>query len=474
MAKPNVTFYDETSERMLLGCMLNDNKCICDVMTKLESPMLYYPQHRIIYECIINLYRSGTNADIVSVTSDLMNKGLIDKAGGAAFVASLTDEVFTSANCDFYLNNVIKKAQSRSLRATLSAGLEKIGHEDNNEIIKSIENNVFRISAATTSTKIWTPEELATKFNEYLRYTEETWGEDKGIRVGFPTLDRMTGGFQDEDVIIIGARPSIGKTAIAITMMQNLMEQNIPFGFISAEMGQDQIMTRMISQRTRLDMGKIRSGQYTTEMKQKLFEATSYYASRKFYIDDTPNISLTKLISSARHMKLHYGVRIIFIDYIGLISVEGNAPIWEKVGDISKALKSLARELKIPIVALSQLGRDAEGNSPSISNIRGSGSVEQDADLVILLNGERDLSCYTNPNPILERDMTLAKHRNGPCGKIYLNFEKQFTTFTEDPNQEMRAENELLKNMSQKEREEYFARKNSSATNDIQHKGGQQ
>lgn len=199
-------------------------------------------------------------------------------------------------------------------------------------------------------------------------------------------------------------------------------------------------------------------------MKQKLFEATSYYASCKFYIDDTPNISLTKLISSARHMKLHYGVRIIFIDYIGLISVEGNAPIWEKVGDISKTLKSLARELKIPIVALSQLGRDAEGNSPSISNIRGSGSVEQDADLVILLNGERDLSCYQNTNPFLERDLTLAKHRNGPCGKIYLDFEKQFTIFTETKDQEGRAEQELLSQMNKKEKDEYFANKNQEAS----------
>lgn len=141
-------------------------------------------------------------------------------------------------------------------------------------------------------------------------------------------------------------------------------------------------------------------------------------------------------------MKYHYGIRIVFIDYLGLIAVEGNGPVWEKVSDISKSLKTLARELKIPIIALSQLGRDAEGNSPSISNIRGFGSVEQDADLVILLNGERDLSCYKDPNPILERELILAKHRNGPCGKVYLNFEKQFTLFSEDSDQEKRASQE--------------------------------
>ena len=162
-------------------------------------------------------------------------------------------------------------------------------------------------------------------------------------------------------------------------------------------------------------------------------------------------------------MKIHYGVKIIFIDYIGLITVDGDGPVWEKVSDVSKSLKSLARELKIPIVALSQLGREAEGNTPSLSNIRGSGSVEQDADLVILLNGERDLTCYKNPNPFLERDLTLAKHRNGPCGKVYLDFEKEFTIFTEAKDQEGRAEAELLKNMTEKEREAYFEQKNRNA-----------
>lgn len=422
MTDNNITFVDEISERLLLACMLNDNKCICDVMSKLTARMLYFSKHRVIYDTIVKLYKSGTVADICSVNSELMNNGLLEQAGGTAYIVALTNEVSSSANFGHYLNKVITKAQSRALRTTLNSNLEKIGNSDNDEIIRNIEDSVFKISAATTSTKIWGPKELATEYNEYIKYNDETWGEEKGIKVGFPTLDRMTDDFQNEDVIIIGARPSIGKTALAISMMQNLMERDIPCGFISAEMSQLQIMTRMISQRTRIDGSQIRSGKYTSEMKKKLFEATAYYASRKFYIDDTPNIRLNSLISSARHMKIHFGVRIIFIDYIGLITMDGNAPVWEKVSEISKALKALARELKIPIVALSQLGRDAEGNSPNLSNIRGSGSVEQDADLVILLNGERD--------------MTLAKHRNGPCGKIYLNFEKQFTIFSEDSDRE--------------------------------------
>ncbi|MCR4734510.1 MAG: DnaB-like helicase C-terminal domain-containing protein, partial [Treponema sp.] len=318
--------------------------------------------------------------------------------------------------------------------------------------------------------KIWTPKALAEDYNEFLKYSEETWGIERGITVGFPTLDRMTDGFQNEDVIIIGARPSIGKTALAISMMQNLMEKDVPCGFISAEMSQRQIMTRMVGQRTRLDSSTIRSGKYTNEMKQKLFAATAYYASRKFYIDDTPNIELDALISSARHMKLHYGIRILFVDYMGLITVNKDGPVWEKVSYISKSLKALARELKIPVVTLCQLGRDAEGNDPTISNIRGSGSVEQDADLVILLNGERDLTCYRNPNPFLERDMTLAKHRNGPCGKVYLNFEKQFTIFTEDPDQEGRAEEEKMNNMTDKERENYLAQKNKDVIKSLQKK----
>lgn len=402
-------FYDESSERFLLGCMLNDNKCIPEVMSKLNSKMFYFSKHKIIFENIIKLYKEGVTVDICSLNSEIVANRMIEQATGSGYIASLTNEVCSSANFSYYLNIVVKHAQSRDLRSTLVSNLEKIGNIENQEIIKNIEDGVFKISASTTQTKIWNNEELATEFNEYLKYNEETWGIEKGIKVGFPTLDRMTDGFQAEDVIIIGARPSIGKTALAISMMQNLLEKDVSFGFISAEMSRNQIMTRFVNQRTKIDSSTIRKGMFTTQAKEKLFEATSYYASKKFYIDDTPNISLNSLISSARHMKIHHAVKIIFIDYLGLIS------------------------------------------------------VEQDADLVILLNGQRDLSCYQNTNPFLERDLTLAKHRNGPCGKIYLDFEKQFTIFTEAKDQEERAEQELLSQMSKKEKDEYFANKNQEA-----------
>lgn len=453
-------FFDENAERMLLGCMLNDNKIICDVMSKIQVSMFHKSEHRIIFENIINFYKKGLAVDICSLSSELMSNGLIEAAGGCSYVADLTSDVATSSNFEFYQNKIVEYSKDRALYLVLRENLEKLGQSETSAICKNLEDNIFKISSSASSSKIWTPKSLAEDYNAFLKYSEETWGQDRGIKVGFPTLDRMTDGFQDEDVIIIGARPSIGKTALAISMMQNLMEKDIPCGFISAEMSQRQIMTRMVSQRTRLDASRIRSGIYTTEMKQKLYEATAYYASRKFYIDDTPNIELDALISSARHMKLHYGVRILFVDYMGLITIDKDGPVWEKVSDISRALKALARELKIPVVALCQLGRDAEGNEPTISNIRCSGSVEQDADLVILLNGERDLTCYRNPDPFLERDMTLAKHRNGPCGKVYLNFEKQFTIFTEDPDQDGRAEEDKMKNMTDKERDKYLANKN--------------
>ena len=435
-------FYDESAERLILGSMLNDNKCICDVISKLQPSMFFSPIHKVIYETICKLYKAGITVDICSLNTELTSLGLITSAGGTGYIASLTNEIYSSANFSYYLNIIKKNAQSRALQRTLLKNLENVGVTENQQIISNLENDIFKISASTTQTKIWTSEELATDFNEYIKYNEETYGEEKGIKVGFPTLDRMTDGFQSEDLIIIGARPSIGKTAFAISMMQNLLKKNIPFGFVSAEMSQNQIMTRMISQRTKLDSSTIRNGLYTNEVKSKIYEANAFFSSRKFFIDDTPNINLNALISSVRHMKYHYGIKIVFIDYLGLIAVEGNGPVWEKVSDISKSLKTLARELKIPIIALSQLGRDAEGNSPSISNIRGSGSVEQDADLVFLLNGERDLSCYKDPNPILERELILAKHRNGPCGKVYLNFEKQFTLFSEDSDQEKRASQE--------------------------------
>lgn len=453
-------YFDEDAERLLLGCMLNDNKCISEAISQLKGEMFYKPQHRVIFDNIIHLYKSGLESNIYSVNTLLMENGMIEKAGGSGYIAGLTNEIASSANVTFYRDIVIKHAQSRALKQSLVSHLGKIGEVETGELIRNIEDDVFKISASSTTTKIWTPKELAKDYSEYLKYNEETWNIEKGIKVGFPTLDRMTDGFQAEDVIIIGARPSIGKTALGISMMQNIIARDIPVGFISAEMSQRQIMTRMISQRTRIDGSTIRSGKYTTENRQKLYEATHYYETRKFYIDDTPNITLNALIASARHMKIHFGVKIIFIDYIGLITVTKDGPVWELVTEISKSLKALARELKIPVVALCQLGREAEENKPNISNLRGSGSVEQDADLVILLNGERDLTCYRNTNPFLERDLTLAKHRNGPCGKVYLDFEKEFTIFTEAKDQEGRSEEDAVKNMTQKERDAYYEQKN--------------
>jgi replicative DNA helicase len=253
-----------------------------------------------------------------------------------------------------------------------------------------------------------------------------------GIPSGFAALDTMTSGFQDSEMIIIGARPSMGKTALALSMIQHIaIQKNIPTGFFSLEMSYTQIGQRLVSQVARISGSKIRSGMLTQADFQRLQDAAGLCYDAPLCVADTPNMKMLDLRAMARKMKQQHQVKIIFIDYIGLITSENfssNTPRHEQVSEISRSLKSLARELNIPIVALCQVSRDSEGKEPTLANLRDSGSIEQDADVVMFIHRERKAT-DDDGNGAIDAKILLAKQRNGPIGNVDLMFLPQYAKF---------------------------------------------
>jgi replicative DNA helicase len=272
-------------------------------------------------------------------------------------------------------------------------------------------------------------------------------GNPSGVKSGFAQLDDMTGGFQPSEFIVIGARPSVGKTAFAITIAVDIaIKRKEPVGFFSAEMTSMAIMERILSAEAKVDSKRIRSALLRTQDTTSIIDAAGRIYEGKLYIQDTPHIKLFDLRSQARRMKREKGIKILFIDYISLINPESNAnvPRHEQVAEISRSLKSLARELQIPVVALSQVSRDAEGKEPNLANLRESGSVEQDADVVILLHRDRlvdpeHMENNKQSEPVImlngfavqETKVILAKQRNGETGIIRMGFQKQLVKFVE-------------------------------------------
>ena len=435
-------FYNTECEMAFLGAVFLNNKILDNLPPAVQSEIFYDQKNRIVFQAMKKLYSEGNGVDILSVPQLLEQTGTLGKAGGYSYLSSLTDQVPSAANYSYYMNRVIDCYKNRELKNCILEMKEKVGNATPEELTKDFSEKLYRIETLDTCSKIKLMPQVMDELKTQVAYNVEHWGEEKGVYLGFPTLDRMTCGLQPTDMVVIGARPSIGKTAIATNMMDNVLSKGKAVGFISAEMSSMLIGFRLISQKTGVSSLKFRTGVMSDSQHASIDLEAEKYKANRLYIDDTPNISLNALVSSCRHFKNHYNVDIIFIDYIGLINVELQGQHWEKVAQVSQTIKKLTRELQVPIVVLSQLGREAEGNQPNLANIRGSGAIEQDADLVMFVDGKRDVSSIDNPVQILERTLLVSKNRNGPTGKIYLNFDKSITKFTEDPDQAAREKAE--------------------------------
>ncbi len=419
------------AEQAVLGALLLNWGAMAEVVSNLRPDRFYSLQNQIIYDALVKLYTKSATGDTISLINELTVEGKLEQAGGAAYIASLTDTVPSAANIDYYAEMVLDRAARRDL-IHISSELKASSFDlqkESNSLLDEAEQKIFALAEKNETTSIYSAQDIMVKEIELIEARYKSKNQFTGVPTGFAKLDTYTSGFQNSELIIIGARPSIGKTALALSMIQNIAcEKRIPCGFFSLEMPYESIGMRLLAQEARVPMQKIRSGMLKVDDVKKIQDAAGRWFEAPLYTVDTPNMKLLDLRAVARRMVKNQGVKIIFIDYIGLISTDDpTAPVFEQVSLISKSLKALARELSIPIVALCQVARDAEGQEPNLAQLRGSGSIEQDADVVMFLHRDR----IKDGDSIAAQDakIILAKQRNGACGDIDIMFLPSYSKF---------------------------------------------
>jgi len=421
MLKDKVPPHSTEAEQATLGALLLDWSAMSDIVTMLRPDRFYSLQNQIVYQAMVILFGQSVKGDTLTVINELTKEGNLEKAGGAAYLASLTDTVPTSANVLYYAQIVLDQSYRRDL-IKISSEMHASSFDETHDsqvLIEEAEKKIFALSERNETTKVHDMNDIMTTTIDLIDKRYKSKNAFTGVPSGFHQLDTMTSGFQNSELIIIGARPSIGKTALALSMMEYItIEKNIPCGFFSLEMSYQSIGQRLLSQESRIPGGKLKSGLLQLKDFQKLQDAAGRCFKAPLFVIDTPNMKLIDLRAMARRLVANNGIKIIFIDYIGLITTEdSSAPVYEQVAEISKSLKALARELDIPIVALSQVSRDAEGEEPNLAQLRGSGSVEQDADVVIFIH--RDRRCE---DPVQPAKLIVAKQRNGATGPVDIAF----------------------------------------------------
>ena len=431
--KDKIPPHNVEAEQAVLGAILLGWSSVSDVVTYLRSENFYSQQNQLIYESLMHLFSSGIKGDLLTLVDDLTKNGKLEAAGGVAYISSLTDIVPTSANVDYYAKIVLDQSTRRNL-IKISSEIKASSFDETKEsrsILEDAEQKIFKLTDINQSAQVLAMKDVVPKVIQIIDTRYKNKNAFSGIPSGLNDLDSMTSGFQKSELSIIGARPSMGKTAMALSMMENIaINQKIPCGFFSLEMSFEQIGQRLLSQVSRIPGHKIRSGMMKLDDLQKINDAAGRVFDSPLYIVDTPNMQLLDLRAMARRMVQSKGVKIIFIDYIGLISTQNSAaPVYEQVSEISKSLKSLARELDIPVVALCQVARDAEGAEPTLAQLRGSGSIEQDADVVMFIHRERKKTEEGEKDPVQDAKLIVAKQRNGPIGDVNLLFLSSYTKF---------------------------------------------
>jgi len=445
--------HNDDAERAVLGAILLSANAFSEVTEVLRKEDFYKPGHQVIFDAILAFHQenSSQTIDLITITDFLRSKDMLDRCGGMAYVVSLTSDVPTTTNAIYYAR-IVQALSLRRAMLDLSGEIRDKVFDESQDVASVLDETEQKMSDLQASSGTFTDKYqessiLVNKTVDRLMDRAKN-GNKEGVKSGFAQIDDMTGGFQPSEFIVIGARPSVGKTAFAITMAVDIaIRRKIPVGFFSAEMTSMAIMERILSAEARVDSKRIRSAILRSQDMMSIVDAASRIYEGKLYIQDTPNIKLLDLRSQARRMKRERDIKILFIDYIGLINPEANpnVPRHEQVAEISRSLKALSRELQIPIVALSQVSRDAEGKEPNLANLRDSGSVEQDADVVILLHRDRlaDMtgtgdSKRDEPSPIImhgfpvqETKVILAKQRNGETGIITMGFQNQLVRFVE-------------------------------------------
>ncbi|QQR50165.1 replicative DNA helicase [Candidatus Nomurabacteria bacterium] len=423
------------SEQAVLGSILIRPGGLLDVTDAISTDSFYSERHRLIFDAMLELSLKSQPIDLLTLSTILTEKNLLERVGGNSYLTELIDKVPSASNLKHYADIVEKKY---ILRELISAGddVSATGFEESTEPVEEIldraEKRLFSITGSSKGKKFISIKQTLSGAWERIEKLHGTSGELRGIPTGFADLDSMLAGLQKSDLIILAARPSIGKTTLALDIARMAATtHNIPVGIFSLEMSAQQLVDRMLAAESKVNAWNLRTGKLSTDNEfSRLRDALDKLSKAPIYIDDQAGNSIMHMRATARRLKSEHGLGLIIIDYLQLMTTSKNYDsMVNQVTEISRSLKSLARDLDVPVLALSQLSRaiEARGGKPRLSDLRDSGSIEQDADVVMFIHREdkyKDESERTNIAEIL-----IEKHRNGPTGKVELYFEEKLSTF---------------------------------------------
>jgi replicative DNA helicase len=424
------------AEMSLIGAVLIDDEVMADINEHVTAKDFYDKRHSMIYGAMLRLYEHHKPIDLLTLTEELKKKKEFESVGGSSYLTELTNYVPTSAHAEAYAELVAQKAVRRRL-IKASADISELGFDEDTttqELLERAEAQLFSVSDQSLKQDLVSIESILTESFDRLEELHRNKGALRGVATGYRDLDNMTAGLQRSDLIILAARPAMGKTTLVTNLAYNVATiAKQPVLFFSLEMSKEQLVDRMLSDASGVDSWNIRTGNLSDEDFSKISEAMGEMAEAPIYIDDTPGVTTLEMRTKARRAAHEAPLGLIIVDYLQLMQASGKRSDGnrvQEVSEISRGLKLIARELNVPVIALSQLSRSVESRSPQIpqlADLRESGSIEQDADIVMFIYRE----AYYNPDTDRENitDLIIAKHRNGPTGKVELYFHPERLRF---------------------------------------------
>jgi replicative DNA helicase len=424
------------AERSILGAILLDDRAVLTVFESLKSQDFYLDSHRKVFEKMLHLMNNSKPIDLVTLKEELQRANELESVGGAAYLASLTDGLPRAINIEYYAQIVKEKSTLRRLIQISSETMARSyqDQEEAEEILQHIEKAIFDVASQQFRSGFSPITPIVSEVFKKIEELSNRKAPVTGLETGFVDLDRMTSGLHPSDLIIIAARPGLGKTSLCLNIAEHVaIRKQKTVGIFSLEMSKEQLVKRLLCSEARIDAHRINTGYLAKEDWNRLSRASGDLSEAKIFIDDTASINVPELRTKARRLSLEHGLDLIIVDYLQLMS--GSTQRYEnrtqEISQISRGLKGIAKELNLPVVAVSQLSRAVEArrgdHRPQLSDLRESGSIEQDADVVLFIYREDMINPTEDNSGIAE--LIIGKQRNGPTGSIQLAFSKQFTKF---------------------------------------------
>lgn len=432
----------DAEKALIAACIIEggqESLAVC-IEGRLTANAFYKPAHQVLFGALLDLYHKGTPIDEIILADYLKTRNQLDVVGGHAYLAEITDRIATSVHLPHYLKSVRDASLLRELIKFSTRAIEEAytGQEDVEHFLDQVEQQIFNLGESRTVQMAKSLKTSVEEAGNLITRMIESKGELTGVPSGFVDLDKLTFGFHPQDMIVVAARPSMGKTSLMLNMAEGAIlprdkKKPVRTLFFSLEMGADQLAMRLLCSRARIDFSKLKDGFLSRDQQQYLGVAANELKEAPLWIDDSAHLTILELRAKARRMHAQHKLGLVIIDYLQLIAgTDSRVPREQQIAEISRGVKAMAKELNVPVIIAAQLNRESEKEKrqPRVSDLRESGSIEQDADMVMLLAKKKDTNDEEDmASPVVLRDLILAKHRNGPVGIVTITFLKGLTRF---------------------------------------------